>query len=369
MDIDRRLHEAGHQWRQSQGPALPAPKLDTPLQKTPPRRWMTGLIPLAASAAVAAMVIGVVVLHDAPASHQVPEGSTSTSSPTSSPTSTPTASTSAQISQPTDTTGSLTTTGKPAAESLVVTAEIKSQLLQAGAALNGLPASAFDGLMSGQTYYAYDPATATYWAGAKLVPSSSSLRAQVSVQDNGSYILFRRPAGKAWTAQDVGLAGVAGTQCTTSVPASVLTVWNWPARSCRPASIASIVPPSSVPTAGPLSAVATPRFGVLGHVTILATATLAGIPATETGQLEFDVSPGPYNQGQPASAEAVPTHGPGLYTMPTGYAPDRSGNWFVTVVYKPSPSQGTGPVPTVSGMPAPNNPHPDANLVTVVTAS
>src|ERR1035437_1957546 len=202
MDIDRRLHEAGHQWRQSQGPALPAPKLDTPLQKTPPRRWMNGLIPLAASAAVAAMVIGVVVLHDAPASHR----STSTSSPTP----TPTASTSAAISQPTDTTGSLTTTGKQAAQSLVVTSEIKSQLLQAGAALNSLPASAFDGLMSGLTYYAYDPATATYWAGAKLVPSSSSLGAQVSVQDNGSYVLFHRPAGKAWTAQDVGLAGLAG---------------------------------------------------------------------------------------------------------------------------------------------------------------
>ena len=149
----------------------------------------------------------------------------------------------------------------------------------------------------------------------------------------------------------------------------MLTVWNWPARSCRPASIFSIVPPSSVPTAGPLSAVSTPRSGVLGHVTILATATLAGIPATETGQLEFDVSPGPYNQGQPASIEGVPTHGPGVYTMPTGYAPYRSGNWFVTVVYKPSPSQGTGPVPTVSGMPSPTNPHPDANLVTVVTAS
>jgi len=246
----------------------------------------------------------------------------------------------------------------------VVTAEIRSQLLQAGAALNHLPASVFTGLVSGLTYYAYDPATATYWAGAGLVPSSSSLPAQVSVTDGGSYVLFRRPAGKAWTAMDVGLAGVTGTTCTVSVPAPVLTAWNWPARSCRPVSIAL-----SVPTAGPLSAVSTPRSGVLGHVTILATATLAGIPATETGQLEFDVSPGPYNQGQPASIEGVPTHGPGVYTMPTGYAPYRSGNWFVTVVYKPSPSQGTGPVPTVSGMPSPTNTHPDANLVTVVTAS
>jgi hypothetical protein len=122
-------------------------------------------------------------------------------------------------------------------------------------------------------------------------------------------------------------------------------------------------------TAGPLSAVSTPRSGGLGHVTIRATATLAGIPAAETGQLEFDVSPGPYNEGQPASAEAVPTHGPGVYDMPTGYAPYRAGNWFVTVFYEPSPTQGTGSVPTVSGMPAPDNPHPDASLVTVVTAS
>ena len=98
MDIDRRLHEAGHQWRQSQGPALPAPRLDTPPQKTPPRRWMTALIPLAASVAVAAMVIAVVVLHGAPTSHPIPGGSTSTSSPTSSPTPTPTASTPAQTS-------------------------------------------------------------------------------------------------------------------------------------------------------------------------------------------------------------------------------------------------------------------------------
>lgn len=156
----------------------------------------------------------------------------------------------------------------------------------------------------------------------------------------------------------------------TACPAgSGLTILKLTGTLCtQDAGSYEIVPP--VPSqSGPLSAVSTPRSGVLGHVTILATATLAGVPATETGQLEFDVSPGPYNQGEPASAEAVPTHGPGVYTMPTGYAPYRAGNWFVTVFYEPSPSQGTGPIPTVSGMPAPDNPHPDANLVTVVTAS
>ena len=162
------------------------------------------------------------------------------------------------------------------------------------------------------------------------------------------------------------LAGVASA-CSHSVLSP-------PSQGIRATTTTTLIPASSTTstlpaTAGPLSAFSTPRSGVLGHVTILATATLAGIPAAETGQLEFDVSPGPYNQGQPASAEAVPTHGPGVYAMPTGYAPHRGGHWFVTVFYEPSPSQGTGPVPTVSGMPASDNPHPDANLVTVVTAS
>jgi hypothetical protein len=153
------------------------------------------------------------------------------------------------------------------------------------------------------------------------------------------------------------VATLTGTLCTQDVE---------PYEIVAPTSSTTTTPPA---TAGPLSAVSTPRSGVLGQVTILATATLTGIPATETGQLEFDVSPGPYNQGQPASAEDVPTHGPGVYTMPTGYAPYRAGNWFVTVFYEPSPSPGTDSVPTISGMPSPTNPHPDANLVTVVTPS
>jgi hypothetical protein len=138
----------------------------------------------------------------------------------------------------------------PAAENLVVTADVGSQLLQAGAALNGLPASDYTGLVSGETFYGYDWATATYWAGAGLLPSPSSLRAQVSAQDDGSYLLFRRRAGRAWTAQDVGLAGFGGTKCPTSVPASVLAVWNWAAGSCRPAVLTSAVPPLAVPTLG-----------------------------------------------------------------------------------------------------------------------
>jgi hypothetical protein len=156
-------------------------------------------------------------------------------------------------SQLNGTTVPLPTTTRAEAENLVVTSDVRSQLMQAGAALSGLPASAYTGLASGQTYYAYDPATATYWAGAGLLPSPSSPRAQVSAQDDGSYLLFHRPAGGAWTAQDVGLAGIGGTRCPTSVPASVLAVWNWGAHSCRPAALASTVPQSAVPTLGRLA--------------------------------------------------------------------------------------------------------------------
>ncbi len=106
--------------------------------------------------------------------------------------------------------------------------------MQAGAALNSLPASAYRGLAAGRVYYAFDSATMTYWAGAALDPSPSSQRAQVSVQDDGSYLLFVRPAGGAWTAKDVGLTGIEGSKCPTPVPVVILSLWHWAAGSCRP---------------------------------------------------------------------------------------------------------------------------------------
>jgi len=143
-------------------------------------------------------------------------------------------STSTTSSSGTSTSGSSTT--PVAAKNLAVTDVVRSQLVAAGAALNSLPASAYTGLVPGTTYYAYDTATATYWAGAGLVPSSSSQQAQVSTQDDGSYLLFSRPSGGSWTAYDAGLAGVGGTQCPIPVPAAVLAVWDWASGTCRPPS-------------------------------------------------------------------------------------------------------------------------------------
>jgi hypothetical protein len=118
---------------------------------------------------------------------------------------------------------------------LVVTDDVRASLVAAGAKVKGnLPVSAFRGLEKGRTYYAFDSATGTFWAGAALVPSPRSAAAQTSVQDNGSYDLFVRSRGGTWRAYEAGLAGVAGTRCPIQVPAAVLRAWRWPPRGCRP---------------------------------------------------------------------------------------------------------------------------------------
>jgi hypothetical protein len=79
--------------------------------------------------------------------------------------------------------------------------------------------------------------TDTYWAGAALDPSPSSQRAQVSVQDDGGYYIFRKPAGGNWTASAEGLAGIAGTKCSVHIPPALVALWHWPAGACHPAGI------------------------------------------------------------------------------------------------------------------------------------
>jgi hypothetical protein len=116
---------------------------------------------------------------------------------------------------------------------LKVNDTIRAELLAAGADLKGLPASDFVGLMPGLTYYAYDPDTMTYWAGAHLTPSATSEQAQVSVQDAGSYTLFKKIKGGLWTAFNDGL-GPEGAGCPQALPATILTLWDWNPQWCRP---------------------------------------------------------------------------------------------------------------------------------------
>jgi len=122
-------------------------------------------------------------------------------------------------------------------ENLALTGPVRAQLVAAAAKLNGLPASAYLGLDQGESYYGFDPATSTYWAGGALDPSPSSERAQVSVQDDGGYYVFKEPAGGSWTASSEGLAGIDGATCSVRIPPALVALWRWPAGACHPAGI------------------------------------------------------------------------------------------------------------------------------------
>jgi hypothetical protein len=123
------------------------------------------------------------------------------------------------------------------AENLVLTDPIRAQLVAAAAKLNGLPASAYLGLVQGESYYGFDPATKTYWAGGALDPSPSSQQAQVSVQDDGGYYIFEEPAGGAWTASAEGMAGIDGATCSVHIPPALVALWQWSPGACHPAGI------------------------------------------------------------------------------------------------------------------------------------
>jgi len=118
---------------------------------------------------------------------------------------------------------------------LPVTSGLRTLLVGAGAALNHLPASAYTGLVPGTTYYACDQASATCWAAAGLVPSASSVQAQVSTQDDGSYLFFTSTGSGAWIAVADGLGGIGGTACP-AIPPAVVAAWGWAPGTCRPPS-------------------------------------------------------------------------------------------------------------------------------------
>ena len=118
---------------------------------------------------------------------------------------------------------------------LVVTSTMRASLLHDGAASHGLPVKDYLGLRVGLTYLAIDFTTRTYYAGAALDPSPTSLPAQVSNQDDGSYLLFTRHMGAHhWKVYNDGLGAVRGTKCPVLLPAAVVKVWHWTAGTCYP---------------------------------------------------------------------------------------------------------------------------------------
>lgn len=131
-----------------------------------------------------------------------------------------------------------TTTPVSDAENLFLTDDIRHQLIHAQALVVRVPDSAFVRLAPGTAYYAVDHDTGTYWAGASLIPSRHSLRAQVSVQDDGGYLLFEKKPGSDWVVYDVGLEGQPdSTACPIHPPLAVLAIWHWKPDACNPPGV------------------------------------------------------------------------------------------------------------------------------------
>jgi len=180
-------------------------------------------------AAVAAAAIGLAAC-----------SSSSTGTPT---TTSPPPTTAGSITVTSTPSRSSTTGTPPAVQDLPVTDAVRTQLVAARAAQVGVPPSTYSGLAPGTTYYAFDRATGTYWAGAATAlpatdaPVGSDLyKAQVAGQDDGSYLLFSMPAGGAWTVTPVGMSGTV-SPCTVPVPPAVVQVWGWPHGACRPPGV------------------------------------------------------------------------------------------------------------------------------------
>jgi hypothetical protein len=111
---------------------------------------------------------------------------------------------------------------------LPVSRDVRDELTAAYVHSRGISLSDITGTVPGSVYYAYDPATDTYWAEATFVPSrTASPKVLAGFQDGGSIGLFARAARSGW---QVWLGG-APVVCTEVpfFPPAVLTTWSLPA--------------------------------------------------------------------------------------------------------------------------------------------
>ena len=115
--------------------------------------------------------------------------------------------------------------GPGSVRNLAVSREVRNELTAAYADFRGIPPSDMAGTEPGSLYYAYDPATDTYWAEANFLPSlTDPFKVLVGFQDGASIGLFTRAARSGWQVELGGEPVV----CTEVVffPPAVLRAWS-----------------------------------------------------------------------------------------------------------------------------------------------
>jgi hypothetical protein len=149
-----------------------------------------------------------------------------TAAPSTTAAAAPTATTS---TSPSPGTPSASPTGPGGVQNLLVSSADRSELTAAFAAFKGIPLSDVYGAspLPGSVYYAYDPATGTYWALANFGPSKkASLQVQVSMQDGGDIGMFRKVGSGPWQTSTGGAPPLCGY--LEFFPQAVLTAWAMP---------------------------------------------------------------------------------------------------------------------------------------------
>lgn len=159
-------------------------------------------------------------------------GNGQTSTQAASPAPTQTASPSAgptQIASPPAGTPGAAPTGPGGIRNLAISSAERSELSAAFVTYKGISPSDVlgGGALPDTVYYAYDPATGTYWALAEFLPSSTaSLNVKVNFQDGGNIGMFRKSGTGPWQVRTPGYPPI----CDEPLffPRAVLIAWALP---------------------------------------------------------------------------------------------------------------------------------------------
>jgi hypothetical protein len=118
--------------------------------------------------------------------------------------------------------------GPGGVRALAVSPDVREELTAAFADYKGISPSDVAGIRPGSAYYAYDPATGTYWALADFLPSRTApSNVLVGFQDGASIGLFTRFADGSWQVQLGGEPDVCAE--VAFFPPAVLSTWSLPA--------------------------------------------------------------------------------------------------------------------------------------------
>ncbi len=129
-----------------------------------------------------------------------------------------------QTSEPTASAG-VSPTASTGIQNLPVTSAVRSEFTAAYATIRQIPTSDVSGTQPNSVYYAYDPATNSYWGKATFVPTKTDPQSVlVGFQDTASTGLFSKVGSGSWQVT----VGNEACLVLRFFPRAVLTAWALP---------------------------------------------------------------------------------------------------------------------------------------------